>query len=85
MAHSQFRLLTLRRFAPIFVTQALGAFNDNVFKAAVIILITYKLADRIGLDAQLIGPVATGIFILPLLPVFGDRRQAFGQQGKNRI
>lgn len=65
MAHSQFRLLTLRRFAPIFVTQALGAFNDNVFKAAVIILITYKLADRIGLDAQLIGPVATGIFILP--------------------
>ncbi|WP_256584222.1 hypothetical protein, partial [Pseudomonas sp. GW460-13] len=32
--HSQFRLLGLRRFAPFFWTQFLGAMNDNVFKVA---------------------------------------------------
>jgi hypothetical protein len=30
-AHSQFSLLKTRRFAPFFLTQFLGAFNDNLF------------------------------------------------------
>ena len=32
--HNQFQLLRERRFLPFFLTQALGAFNDNVFKNA---------------------------------------------------
>ena len=38
---SQFALLRQRRFAPFFWTQFLGAFNDNVFKTALLAIITY--------------------------------------------
>jgi hypothetical protein len=38
--HNQFALLGERRFAPFFVTQLLGAFNDNVFRNATLVLIT---------------------------------------------
>ena len=38
-SHSQFALLRQRRFAPYFVVQLLGAFNDNVFRQAIIGLI----------------------------------------------
>jgi hypothetical protein len=36
-------LLGQRRFAPFFWTQFLGAGNDNLFKFAVIMLVTYQL------------------------------------------
>jgi hypothetical protein len=36
MAHNQFELLKQRRFLPYFLTQALGAFNDNVYRQAII-------------------------------------------------
>ncbi len=65
MLHSQFSLLGTRRFLPLFITQALGAFNDNVFKNALVILITYSLAARAELNAQLMVTAAAGIFILP--------------------
>jgi len=65
MFHSQFTLLATRRFLPLFITQALGAFNDNVFKNALVILITYVLAERAGLDPRLMVTAAAGIFILP--------------------
>lgn len=38
---SQFSLMTQRRFGPFFWTQFLGAFNDNLFKTALIIVLTY--------------------------------------------
>lgn len=41
---SQFKLLRTRRFLPFFITQALGAFNDNVFKQSLILAILYKLS-----------------------------------------
>ena len=40
-AQNQFGLLRERRFLPFFLTQALGAFNDNVFKNAVVILVAF--------------------------------------------
>ena len=43
-SHSQFDLLRQWRFWPLFVTQALGAFNDNGFKQGLVILVTYGLA-----------------------------------------
>lgn len=65
MEHSQFYLLRLKRFLPLFVTQALGAFNDNGFKQALVILVTYGLAAKNGFDARLIITIAAGVFILP--------------------
>lgn len=66
MSGSLFHLLKTKRFAPLFVTQFLGAFNDNVFKNALVFLITYKIAIDQGWDnVQVIVPLAGGIFIAP--------------------
>jgi acyl-[acyl-carrier-protein]-phospholipid O-acyltransferase/long-chain-fatty-acid--[acyl-carrier-protein] ligase len=45
----------------------LGAFNDNFFKSAMVILITYRLAEPAGVDARLLVSAAAGIFILPFV------------------
>ena len=58
-------LLASRRFLPLFVTQFLGALNDNLFKSAMVILIVYRLADAAGLNAGILATAANGIFILP--------------------
>jgi len=61
---SQFTLFKQRRFLPYFVTQALGAFNDNLFKNTLLLFITF-----IGLQSQqqstLLTNIAAGLFILP--------------------
>jgi acyl-[acyl-carrier-protein]-phospholipid O-acyltransferase / long-chain-fatty-acid--[acyl-carrier-protein] ligase len=62
---SQFDLLRRRRFLPLFVTQFLGALNDNFFKNALVILVTYRLAEQVGLDGQILVTAAAGLFILP--------------------
>lgn len=58
-------LLRTRRFAPLFLTQFLGAFNDNVFKNALIVLLTFKAAGWSSLSAGLLANLAAGLFILP--------------------
>ena len=65
MRKNQFALLRTRRFLPLLVTQFLGAFNDNVFKNALVMLITYVLAVQSGLDSRVLVVAAGGIFILP--------------------
>lgn len=65
METKQYQLLTKRRFFPLFLTQFMGAFNDNVFKNALVILITYRLATSLGYDAPLLVTLAGGLFILP--------------------
>ena len=62
---SQFALLGTRRFAPFFVTQFLGAFNDNLFKNALIVLLTFQAASWTTLAPELLANLAAGIFILP--------------------
>ena len=42
------QLLTARRFAPLFVTQFLGAFNDNLLKSAMGIVVTFRLGRAVG-------------------------------------
>lgn len=64
---TQFRLLLERRFGPFFLTQLLGAFNDNVYKNALVILVTYHAAAYSSLDANLLANLAAGIFILPFV------------------
>jgi 1-acyl-sn-glycerol-3-phosphate acyltransferase len=67
--HSQFRLLAERRFGPFFATQFLGAFNDNVFKNALVILIAFNLAHTSGMTdevrPEVLVNLAGGLFILP--------------------
>jgi acyl-[acyl-carrier-protein]-phospholipid O-acyltransferase/long-chain-fatty-acid--[acyl-carrier-protein] ligase len=53
-----------RRFLPLFITQFLGAFNDNFFKNAMVILITYKIVTDTQ-HAGMLVQVAAGAFILP--------------------
>jgi 1-acyl-sn-glycerol-3-phosphate acyltransferase len=62
---SQWTLLGARRFWPLFWTQFLGAFNDNVFKNALVILIAYRSLTIWGLGSQQLVVVASGVFILP--------------------
>ncbi len=62
---SQFRLLGQRRFAPFFVTQFLGALNDNVFRNGLVILVTFQGILVAGMDKSQLANVAAALFILP--------------------
>ncbi|MBD3759498.1 MFS transporter [Sphingomonadaceae bacterium G21617-S1] len=59
-----FRLLAKRRFLPLFVTQFLGAFNDNLFRTAMIMLVIYRIYNDPAQEAAF-SAVAGGLFILP--------------------
>ncbi len=66
-------LITDRRFGPMFWTQFAGAFNDNFFKNALVILVVYKIAGSLpdgasvvfGLGKDAFAPLAGAVFILP--------------------
>ncbi len=58
-------LLTTRRFLPLFLTQALGALNDNLFKNALVVLVIFRLAGEAGLNGNVFVSLAAGLFILP--------------------
>jgi MFS family permease len=62
---SQFQLLKTRRFSPLFFTQFLGAFNDNLYKNALVILIIFQGSSLYGIDTNIIVTLSAGIFILP--------------------
>ncbi len=63
---SQFALLGQRRFAPFFWTQFLGAGNDNLFKFALTVLVTYQLQVS-WLEPKMAGLVIGALFILPFM------------------
>jgi 1-acyl-sn-glycerol-3-phosphate acyltransferase len=62
---NQFVLLKQKRFLPFFITQFLGAFNDNIFKNALIILIAFQGAQMVGSDTNTLTNLSAGLFILP--------------------
>jgi MFS family permease len=62
---NQSGLLRARRFAPLFVTQFLGALNDNVLKNAMVVLLTFQAASWTTLKPELLANLAAGVFILP--------------------
>jgi 1-acyl-sn-glycerol-3-phosphate acyltransferase len=61
--HSQFALLKQRRFLPFFIVQSLGAFNDNVYRQAIIGLLFYLGVSQE--EQSLYTTLAPAIFILP--------------------
>ncbi|MFL6581228.1 MAG: MFS transporter [Burkholderiales bacterium] len=64
---NQFRLLLERRFGPFFLTQFFGAFNDNVYKNALVILVAYHATAYSSADPNLLTNLAAAIFILPFV------------------
>ncbi len=62
---NQFSLFKKRFFSSYFVTQALGAMNDNIFRQAIIILISFKVASEINFSENIMTNMAAGLFILP--------------------
>jgi acyl-[acyl-carrier-protein]-phospholipid O-acyltransferase / long-chain-fatty-acid--[acyl-carrier-protein] ligase len=68
MAETQLHLLKSRRFLPLFVTQFLGAVNDNLLKTALVTLVTYK-AFTDPTTTKIVVAIATAIFILPYFPL----------------
>lgn len=78
MSHpSQFTLLRKRRFLPFFITQSLGAFNDNIFKQSLILAILYKLA--IEGDRSIWVNLCALLFILPFF-LFSALAGQFGEK-----
>src|SRR5690606_39335527 len=64
---SQFALLAQRRFAPFFCAQFLGAFNDNVFKTALLTALTFDALSWTTMDRGLLNNLIPGVFILPFV------------------
>ena len=64
-----FSLLRTRRFFPLLVSQFLGAFHDNIFKNAFVVLILFEqtYSNDSAHDAAIIATLAAGIFILPFV------------------
>lgn len=65
MSAPDLSLLGKRRFAPLFVVQFLGAFNDNLLKFALLFLANFGLFRAEPDKAELLATIATGLFILP--------------------
>lgn len=63
--NSQFSLLSQRRFGPFFWTQFFGAFNDNLFKTALMVILAYDALSWTTLDPSTITNLIPGLFILP--------------------
>ena len=81
---NQFALLGQRRFAPFFWTQFLGAGNDNLFKFAFTVLVTYKVQVA-WLSPQMAGLVIGALFILPFLLFSATSGQLTDKHDKTRV
>lgn len=64
---SQFALLRSRYFLPYFITQFLGALNDNVYKNAMVIVLAYRGGTVLGLKGAVLVNLAAALFILPYI------------------
>lgn len=85
MAHdNEFTLLQERRFLPFFITQFLGAFNDNVFKNALIILIAFQIASADPNRSSLLINLAAGLFVLPFFLFSATAGQLSDKYEKSR-
>jgi len=62
---SQFKLMREQRFRPFFFTQFLGAFNDNLFKTALITLVAFHATGLSSIDGSTLATLLPGLFILP--------------------
>lgn len=78
-------LLFQRKFWPLFWTQFFGAFNDNVFKNALIVLITFKSYSLGFLDYKSMAAFAAGLFILPFFLFSAMAGQITDKYSKSKV
>lgn len=81
---NQFALLSQRRFAPFFWTQFLGAGNDNLFKFAFTVMVTYQLS-VVWLPSKQAGLAIGALFILPFLLFSATSGQLTDKYDKARV
>ncbi len=82
---SQFGLLRARRFAPFFGTQFFGAFNDNLFKNALVVLVAFHAAEWSAMAPEVLTNLAAAIFILPFFLFSATAGQLADKYDKARI
>jgi 1-acyl-sn-glycerol-3-phosphate acyltransferase len=82
---NQYELLKQRRFLPFFVTQFLGAFNDNVYKNALVILVAFHAASLSSMSAPTLSNLAQAIFILPFFLFSATAGQIADKLEKSRL
>src|ERR1041385_410957 len=82
---NQYELLKQRRFLPFFLTQFLGAFNDNVYKNALVILVAFHAASLSRLDANTLSNLAQAVFILPFFLFSATAGQIADKLEKSRL
>ena len=75
------RLLNKRRFLPLFITQLLGAFNDNLFKNAMVLFVVYQVYNDEKSETWF-SALATGVFILPFFLMSALSGQLADQRDK---
>jgi MFS family permease len=81
---SQYALLRERRFLPFFLTQALGAFNDNLFKNGLVVLVTAHLGLAVA-QKNAYTNVAAALFILPFFLFSATAGQLAEKYDKSRL
>ena len=82
---SQFSLLSQRRFGPFFWTQFFGAFNDNLFKTALMVMLSYDALHWSSLNPATIINLIPGLFILPYVLFSASAGQLADKFEKSRL
>lgn len=82
---NQFGLLKEKRFAPFFGVQFLGALNDNVFKQALVILLTYSTARYTTMSTDILQNLAQALFVLPFFLFSATAGQLADKYEKSRL
>ena len=84
MMQNSMHLLRSRRFLPLFATQLLGAFNDSLYKQAVVLFVTYQLYSDAAREAQF-SAIAQALFILPFFVLSALAGQVADLTDKARV
>ncbi|MBR6327814.1 MAG: glycerol acyltransferase, partial [Alphaproteobacteria bacterium] len=74
-------ILKSRRFLPLLITQFFGALNDNLFKNALLLMVTVKMAQQ----AAVLSNVIAGLFILPFFIFSATAGEISDKYDKSRI
>ena len=82
---NQFQLMHERRFRPFFFTQFYGAFNDNVFKTALITLVAFHASSLSSIDGGTLATLLPGLFILPFFLFSATAGQIADKYEKSQI
>ncbi|MBV1918946.1 MAG: MFS transporter [Sphingomonadaceae bacterium] len=77
-------LLRSRRFLPLFITQMLGAFNDNLFKNAMVLFVVYTLYNSESDEARF-SAIASAVFVIPFFLLSALSGQLADMRDKARI